>query len=724
MRKRAITIVSIFFALITLCNNYTHAESGYDLWLRYNRITDNSIFKDYTEKNKAVSFPTSSDRLEAAKQELQRGLNGLLGLDIKEITTLENNSLVVGTPTSSSIIANLPFVNEIKSLDDEGYIIRSCKIDGKGTIVVAAKQDIGIVYGIFNYLKLMQTHQSLKDLAIKEEPKLQYRVLDHWDNLNGTIERGYAGYTLWDWARLPRYKDPRYIDYARTNASIGINGAVLNNVNANAKSLRTEWLVRAAGLADAFRPYGIRVYLTARFSAPKEIGGLDTADPADPRVRQWWKDKVAEIYSIIPDFGGFLVKANSEGQPGPQDYGRTHADGANMMAEALEPYGGVVFWRAFVYHNERHIDRVTNGYNEFKPLDGDFNKNVFVQPKNGPIDFQPREPFHPLFGAMPKTALALEFQITQENLGHSGHLVYLGALFEETLQSDTYANGKGSTVSKVLQNYKKTHGISGIAGVPNIGTDMNWTGHLFGQANWHAFGRLAWNPDLTSKEMSEEWIRMTFSNEKDVIKTVQDIMLLSREAVVNYEMPLGLNHIMNYDTHNGPEPWHDDPVWTAFDYHKITKDSIGVDRTKSGSNAVGQYHEPLSSQFNDPKTCPEKFLLWFHRLPWDYKLSSGKTLWNGIVDHYYQGVNEVRQMESMWNSLEGKIDKDRFEHTKSLLKLQEGEAMWWRDGCLLFFQKYSKLPIPSEYEQPEHSLEYYQKIPFPYDWNKTKFFKQ
>ena len=719
MKKVVLSLLMLFCSL-----NLLFSENGYDLWLRYHQIDNPSLLEEYRKKNTIINFPTQSDRLTAASSELKRGLKGLLNIDIKEVSDIENNLLIVGTPNSSHLVAGLSFAKEINQLDEEGYLIRSSKIDGKDVTVIVAREDIGVLYGVFHYLRLMQTHHPLNKLSIKEEPKLQRRVLNHWDNLNGTIERGYAGYTLWNWDRLPMHKSERYTDYARANASIGINGAVLNNVNANAKSLRTEWLVKASGLADAFRPYGIRIYLTARFSAPKEIGGLDTADPADPKVRQWWKDKVAEIYSIIPDFGGFLVKANSEGQPGPQDYGRSHADGANMMAEALEPYGGVVFWRAFVYQNERHIDRVINGYNEFKPLDGEFNKNVFVQPKNGAIDFQPREPFHPLFGSMPKTALALEFQITQENLGHAGHLVYLGALFEETLQSETYANGKDWTVSKVLQNYRKTHGISGIAGVPNIGTDLNWTGHLFGQANWHAFGRLAWNPDLNAKEMSEEWIRMTFSNEEEIIKPIQDMMILSREAVVNYEMPLGLNHIMNYNTHNGPEPWHDDPLWTAFDYHKITKDSIGINRTKTGSNAVGQYNAPLDRQFNDLNTCPEKFLLWFHRLPWNYKLSSGKTLWNGIVDHYYQGVAEVKQMQSTWNSMEEKIDRERFEHVKSLLELQKNEAIWWRDACILFFQGYSGLPIPAKYEQPKHSLEYYKSIPFPYDWNNTLFFKQ
>ena len=714
----------VLFLMLLLWHHGTSAENGYNLWLRYVKIADPALIDNYKDKNRHIVFPAVSDRLKAAKAELELGLKGMLALELNETDKAVNGTLIVGTPTSSKVIAELPFVSEINNLDNEGYIIRSCTVNGKGITVIAAREDIGILYGIYHYLRLMQTNLSLNKLDIKEEPKLQYRVLDHWDNLDGTIERGYAGYTLWDWARLPRYKDPRYIDYARTNASIGINGAVLNNVNANAKSLNTEWLVKASGLADVFRPYGIRIYLTARFSAPKEIGGLPTADPSDPRVRQWWKEKVKEIYQLIPDFGGFLVKANSEGQPGPQDYGRTHADGANMMAEALEPYGGIVFWRAFVYQNERDIDRVINGYNEFKPLDGKFNKNVFVQPKNGAIDFQPREPFHPLFGSMPETPLAIEFQITQENLGHTGHLVYLGALFEETLQSDTYEKGKGSTVSKVLQNYKKTHGISAMAGVPNIGTDINWTGHLFGQANWHAFGRLAWNPDLSSIELSEEWIRMTFSNDKSILKPIQKIMLMSRETAVDYMTPLGLNHIMNYNTHNGPEPWHDDPLWTAFDYHKVTTDSIGVDRTRTGSNAVGQYHEPLASTFNDPKTCPVNLLLWFHRIPWTYKMPSGQYLWYEMVDYYYKGVDGVRQMENIWNTLDGKIDKERFEHVKSLLKLQEDEAVWWRDGCLLFFGQYSKMPIPAKYEQPKHSLEYYKKIPFPYNWDSTLFLKK
>lgn len=707
---------NICLLLLLCCAQGLYAENGYELWLRYKPVNKGNLCESYCLKSRKIMFPGEAESLIAAKKELQVGLSGLLNMPYTEAETLEDNMLVVGTPQSVPLFKKQDFYAEINGLSDEGYLILDCTIEGKKVIAIAARTDVGILYGVFHYLRLIQTNQPLDKLYIKENPKLKYRVLNHWDNLNGTVERGYAGYSIWNWERLPSYKEQRYTDYARANASIGINGTVLNNVNAQAKSLRTDWLVKASGLADVFRPYGIKVYLTAKFSAPKEIGGLNTAAPKDPQVRKWWKEKVKEIYSLIPDFGGFLVKANSEGQPGPQDYGCSHADGANMLAEALEPYGGIVFWRAFVYQNERHVDRVINGYNEFKPLDGKFAKNVFVQPKNGPIDFQPREPFHPLFGGMPDTPLSLEFQITQENLGHAGHLVYLGTLFEETLQSDTYENGKGSTVSKVLQNYGESHGISAIAGVPNIGTDLNWTGHLFGQANWYAFGRLAWNPDTSSGEIAEDWARMTFSNDKSVISPVLKIMMISRETYVNYTMPLGLNHIMNYDTHNGPEPWHDDPVWTAFDYHKITRDSIGVNRTAKGTGATGQYHNPVREMFDDIRKCPQEYLLWFHRVPWNYKMASGRTLWDELIYHYYKGVDEVRQMQTMWNELDGKIDRERFNHVASLLKYQEQEAIWWRDGCLLFFQDYSRLPIPANLEQPKHSLKYYKTIPFPHDW--------
>lgn len=713
---RIFTFLLLSTSFITLS-----AENGYDLWLRYVKIDNAKLANEYLVVNKNIHFPANTEVLQAAKKELATGLEGMLNIMLNEQSKISGKSLVIGTPASNELIAGMSLANELKQLDDEGYIIRTVTYNKKTVNVIAAKKDMGVLYGVYHYLRLMQTAQSLNNLAIKEEPKLQIRILNHWDNLNGTIERGYAGYTIWEWQRLPGYVTKRYTDYARANASIGINGTVLNNVNANANSLRTSYIIKAAAIADALRPYGVKVYLTARFSAPREIGGLKTADPLDPEVRQWWKDKAKEIYEYIPDFGGFLVKANSEGQPGPQDYKRTHADGANMMAEALEPFGGVVMWRAFVYHNARHIDRAINAYDEFKPMDGQFAKNVLVQPKNGPIDFQPREPFHPLFGAMPQTPLLMEFQITQEYLGYATHLAYLGSMFEETLQSDTYNKGKGSTVSKVLQDYKRSHGISGIAGVSNIGSDLNWTGHLFGQANWHAFGRMAWNPDLSAKEVGEEWARMTFSNSNKVLSLVMDILLTSREAVVNYTGPLGLNHIMNFATHYGPGPWYKDPNWDAKDYHKADETGLGVDRTTSGSNAVSQYFSPLREQLNDVKTCPREFMLWFHHVPWDYKMPSGRIMWDELVHYYHKGVQEVRDMRERWNSLEGKIDPERHHQVKSMLKVQEDEAIWWRDGCLLYFQTFSNRPIPVQYEQPKHSLQYYRRIPFPYEWKEEQY---
>lgn len=707
----------IYIAALILCMPMLHAENGYDLWLRYQKVDNSQLLNSYLKTLAKLNFPVNSATLTEAKNELQQGLNGLLDTNLPETDGISKGTLLVGTPASSKVLSGIHAItNEISGLGDEGFLIKTLKVDGIPCTVIAARKDMGVMYGVFHFLRLLQTQSDIKELNITQVPKLQRRMLNHWDNLNGTIERGYAGYTLWDWQRLPGYIDPRYRDYARANASIGINGTVLNNVNANARSLTTEYLIKAAALADVFRPYGIRVYLTARFSAPKELRALNTADPLDPEVRQWWKDKVKEIYKYIPDFGGFLVKANSEGQPGPQDYKRTHADGANMMAEALEPYGGIVMWRAFVYENSRNVDRAGNGYEEFKPLDGKFNKNVFVQPKNGPIDFQPREPFHPLFGAMPQTPLMLEFQITQEYLGYATNLAYLGPLFEECLDADTYTKGKGTTVANVLEDYNRSHGISGIAGVANIGTDINWCGHLFGQSNWYAFGRMAWNPELSSEEVADEWLRMTFNNNTSFVNPIKEMMQQSRETVVNYRNPLGLNHIMNFATHYGPGPWYKDPHWDAKDYHKADETGIGVDRTSKGSNVVNQYAKPLAEILENLNTCPQKDLLWFHHLPWDYKMPSGKILWDELVAYYYKGVEEVRGMRKLWDSMEGKIDAERFNHVKQLLKVQEDEAIWWRDGCVLYFQTFSKRPIPSQHEHPKHTLEYYKRIPFPYNW--------
>jgi len=711
IRKKFLALVFISFSFSSF------AESGYELWMRYNRVESATVDSSYRKSVKNLIINAENPTMNVAAKELNRAFTGLLGSSLNRIQEITDGTLLVGTPAGSEFIRNLKMDDEIAKTGDEGYLIRNIEINGKKCIVIVANKEIGALYGVYHLIRLMQTYQPLTNLKILETPKLKFRILNHWDNLNGTIERGYAGYSLWDWQRLPMYVDQRIIDYARANASVGINGTVLNNVNANAKSLSREYIIKAAALAGALRPYGIRVYLTAKFSAPIELGRLKTADPMDPVVRKWWKSKVDEIYKYIPDFGGFLVKANSEGQPGPQDYKRTHADGANMMAEALEPHGGIVMWRAFVYENKRNIDRASSGYNEFVKLNGKFNKNVFVQPKNGAVDFQPREPFHPLFGKMTETPLMMELQITQEYLGYSTNLVYLAPLFKETLDADTYAKGKGTTVAKVLEDYQQSNGMSGIAAVPNIGTDLNWTGHVFGQANWFAYGMLAWNPARTSEEIAADWIKMTFSHDEAFVKTITDMMILSRETAVNFRGALGLNHIMNFATHYGPGPWYIDNNWDARDYHKADEAGLGVDRTVTGSKVAEQYAPELTELFSNPKTCPQKYLLYFNHVAWNYKMPSGRTLWDELVYHYYKGVEEVAQMRKTWDSLEGKIDAQRFDHVKQLLKTQEDEAIWWRDGSVLYFQTFSKMPVPEQYSKPAHSLNYYKNIPFPNNWN-------
>jgi alpha-glucuronidase len=540
------------------------------------------------------------------------------------------------------------------------------------------------------------------------------------------VERGYAGRSLWDWDRLPGTVAPRYRDYARANASIGINGSVLTNVNASARVLTPEYIAKAAAIANVFRPYGIRVYLTARFSAPIELGGLKTADPLDSSVRDWWRRKADELYAAIPDFGGFLVKANSEGQPGPQDYQRTHADGANMLADAVASHGGIVMWRAFVYSNTVPVDRVMQAYDEFVPLDGRFRTNVLVQVKNGPLDFQPREPFHPLFGAMPKTPLMMEFQITKEYLGQDTHLVYMGSYFEEVLRADTYAKGKGSTVAKVIDGALHGYTRTGIAGVANIGSDANWTGSQFNQANWYAYGRLAWNPELSAASIADEWIRMTFSTDPAVIAPVKAMMLTSREAVVNYMTPLGLTHIMATGHHYGPGPWVGGPNssmradQTPVYYHRADSLGIGFDRTATGSNAVAQYFGPVRDRFANRATVPDEDLLWFHHVRWTDTTRSGRTVWNELVTRYDAGIDSVRSMQRTWNRMQGKIDDARFAEVQGFLAIQEKEAQWWRDAAIDYFQTFSKLPLPAGHAEPPHPLAYYLQLRCPADRDKPR----
>jgi alpha-glucuronidase len=673
------------------------AETGYDLWLRYTPVEDARLLDAYRRAASTIVPPedTASSRITIA--ELRRGLGGMLGTTPRVSTRVSRDgAIIVGTPATSPAIARLDLREPLARLGPEGYIVKTMKVDGRAVTVIASSEEAGALYGTFHFLRLLQTRQPIDALDIAQRPRLALRLLNHWDNLDGTIERGYAGRSLWNWAELPGRVDPRVEDYARANASIGLNGTVINSVNANPQSLTHAYLEKAAALARAFRPYGLRVYLAANFAAPKMLGELATADSADPAVVKWWRDKADEIYRLIPDFGGFVVKANSEGQPGPQDYGRTHADGANLLADALAPHGGVVMWRAFVYDAHVDPDRVKRAYREFVPLDGVFRDNVFVQVKNGPLDFMPREPFHPLFGAMPRTPLMAELQITQEYLGQSTHLVYLAPMWKEFLDADTFAAGPGSRVAKVVDGSLHGYRRTGIAGVANTGTDRNWTGHHFGQANWYAFGRLAWDPDLTAEAIADEWIAMTWSHAPEVAKTILGIMLDSREAFVDYTMPLGLHHLIGGD-HYAPMPENAYPArpdWSATYYHRADASGLGFDRTPRGSDASGEYRSPLREQWSDPKTTPEALLLWFHHLPWDYALASGGTLWDGLVRHYTHGAAQARGFEARWETLRGKVDEERYQAVLGKLHQQGVDAAAWRDKCLRYFQQFSGKPLP------------------------------
>jgi alpha-glucuronidase len=716
-RRRRLCLLAVLIEITGVCGVSlpAQAEDGYELWLRYRPVPDQT-----TEERRAFAtelvVPTGSATLRVAREELQRGLGAMLGREVGFADRpTRAGSIVLGTPASLPRGVSVP--SGVDTLGPDGFLLRSEAIDGRRVTLVLGKTDLGVLYGSFELLRRMQLGEPLDALDVRGVPKVQRRLLNHWDNLDRTVERGYAGFSIWDWHRLPDWIDPRYVDYARANASIGINGTVLNNVNTNALSLTPMYLDKATALADVFRPYGIRVYLSARFSAPKEIGGLDTADPLDPRVRAWWRAKADEIHARIPDFGGFLVKANSEGQPGPQDYGRTHADGANMLAEAVAPHGGIVMWRAFVYSNEQPEDRAKQAWSEFVPFDGKFHPNVIVQVKNGAIDFQPREPFHPLFGAMPKTPLMMEFQITKEYLGFATHLVYLGGLYAETLRADTLVQGKGSTVARVVDGSLHEYALTGMAGVANIGTDRNWSGSHFDQANWYAFGRLAWDPHADARSIAQDWLRRTFSNDASFVEPVADMMMRSHQAVVDYMTPLGLHHLMGRGHHYGPGPWVEGGPradWTSVYFHRADAQGIGFDRTRHGSDAVSQYAAPLAQQFDDAKRVPEDFLLWFHHLPWDWKVASGRTLWDELVVRYDRGVAATTAMRATWASLQPHVDAERHAQVTAFLAIQEKEAQWWRDASLAYFGTFSKRPLPEGHAAPPQSLDYYKSMEFPH----------
>ena len=570
---------------------------------------------------------------------------------------------------------------------------------------ITASNPIGLLYGAYELIRLQNTdayntgsgnqQNFSKAIDETEKPKVGLRILNHWDNLDGSIERGYAGKSIFKWEEIKLGKNgkggsiskslhDRLITYARANASLGINGSVLNNVNASPKMMTAEYINKVKIIANILRPYGIRVYLSINFASPMALGYTKTADPLDKKVQQWWKKKAKEIYATIPDFGGFLVKANSEGQPGPGDYHRTHADGANMLADAVKPYGGIIMWRSFVYGaNHKGEDRVKQAVSEFKGMDGKFRDNVILQSKNGPLDFQPREPYAPIFDNIKKTPQIAELQITQEYLGQSKHLTYLAPMWKEFFG---------------FVNPSKLVGISGVA---NIGDDANWCGHPFSQANWYAFGRLAWNPSLSAEEIAHEWLVQTYENQDEKFtKPVEMMMMTSREACVNYMMPLGLHHIFKFDHHYGPEP--DGFIasypleWCPVYYHKADAKGIGFDRSSKGTDAVGQYPEPYRSQYDNIETCPEEYLLWFHHVPWTYKMKSGSTLWQELCMKYNMGVAMVEVYRDFWHTSAKQYMKgheQEWQHTDSLLNVQLENAKEWRNTCLKYFQTFSKMEI-------------------------------
>lgn len=570
---------------------------------------------------------------------------------------------------------------------------------------ITASNPIGLLYGAYELIRLQNTdayntgsgnqQNFSKAIDETEKPQVGLRILNHWDNLDGSIERGYAGKSIFKWEEIKLGKNgkggsiskslhDRLITYARANASLGINGSVLNNVNASPKMMTAEYINKVKIIANILRPYGIRVYLSINFASPMALGYTKTADPLDKKVQQWWKKKAKEIYATIPDFGGFLVKANSEGQPGPGDYHRTHADGANMLADAVKPYGGIIMWRSFVYGaNHKGEDRVKQAVSEFKGMDGKFRDNVILQSKNGPLDFQPREPYAPIFDNIKQTPQIAELQITQEYLGQSKHLTYLAPMWKEFF------------------GFVNPDRLVGISGVANIGDDANWCGHPFSQANWYAFGRLAWNPSLTAEEIAHEWIVQTYENQDErFTKPVEMMMMTSREACVNYMMPLGLHHIFKFDHHYGPEP--DGFIasypleWCPVYYHKADAQGVGFDRSSKGTDAVGQYPEPYRSLYDNIETCPEEYLLWFHHVPWTYKMKSGSTLWQELCMKYNMGVAMVEVYRDFWHTSAKQYMKgheQEWQHTDSLLNVQLENAKEWRNTCLKYFQTFSKMKI-------------------------------
>ncbi|HEV2294727.1 MAG TPA: alpha-glucuronidase family glycosyl hydrolase [Tepidisphaeraceae bacterium] len=681
--KNLLKFALIVVLLVPMGN--AQGEDGYAAWLRYVPLDEGPIRTSYRAAAAQIALPADSVVLRSAAAELQRGLTAMLAREVPVIDGAGGDGAIILVPSLAEADAAVrEALNgiDVESLGPEGFALRSAKTSRGRHIIIAANSDGGVLYGSFALLRHLQLGQRIDDLDVRQRPRIPLRVINHWDNLDGSVERGYAGGSIF-WGEGVPSPDQRHTDYARLLASVGIHGICINNVNAgkgrNVQMLSRAYLQRAAVIAERFRAYGVRLYLSAGFDSPRALGGLETADPLDPKVRQWWREKTEEIYELIPDFGGFVVKADSEGQPGPYVYGRNHAEGANMLAAALQPHSGIVMWRAFVY-DSKGPDRAAMASENFLPLDGDFAENVLVQIKNGPIDFQVREPVHPLFGKLPATRAMLELQVTQEYTGQDVHLCYLVPMWKEALDFDTHARGAGSSVTGVLDGSVHSAAPGGITAVANLGRDRNWLGHHLHMANLYGYGRLAWAPELDAREIAEQWVRLSFSSDPVVLETIVSMLMDSRAIYERYTSPMGLGVLHEGGPHFDPAPH------IRYAYHKADSRGVGFDRTRAtGSGYTSLYHRPVAQVYETLETCPEELLLFFHHVPYTHRLKNGKTVIQHLYDSYYAGVEQARRLRAKWVSLEGKIDDERYEHVLDRLTRQIDHAAHWRDTMTLFF---------------------------------------
>ncbi|PYG85846.1 alpha-glucuronidase [Ruminiclostridium sufflavum DSM 19573] len=675
-------------------NSSKYDALGYNCWLGYHKLDNSRLIKEYVKWCKNIIRSEDSDVINTALDELKNGIHGLL--DINPIISVEpvmKAYLSIGTFSENDTLDALLETEEKEETGEEGFIIKLAETDEESILIIAGKTEKGLLYGVFSFIRAIQTQNNLENIFGIEKPANQLRILNHWDNLDGSIERGYAGKSIFFNNNKVIRKSDRIRDYARLLASMGINGTVINNVNVlkfETRLITSAYLPDVARLADLFREYGIRLYLSINFASPMELGGLPTADPLDEGVREWWKKKIEEIYSYIPDFGGFLVKADSENRPGPFTYNRNHADGANMLAKALKGHSGIVIWRCFVYNcmqdwRDYSVDRAKAAYDNFMPLDGKFDENVLLQIKNGPMDFQVREPVSTLFGGLRETNQVMEFQITQEYTGQQKHLCWLVPMWKEILDFDTYAKGKNTFVKRIVNGSVFENKYSGIAGVANIGDEANWTGFQLAQANLYGFGRLAWNPDLTSEQITEEWVRRTYSNNSEVVNIISEMLLSSWKIYESYTSPLGIGWMVNPNHHFGPNvDGYEYDKWGT--YHRADLRGIGVDRTSaSGTGYAGQYNKEVEEGYQDAGTCPEELLLFFHHIPYNYKLKSGETLIQYIYNSHFKGVEQAIDLKNKWLSLKGMVGEELFNHVKGRLEGQIEYSKEWRDVINTYF---------------------------------------